>query len=475
MTLKPGGSLSDDGQTKMKVAVLLPTTGALNRVVRIISRPDLEASTVFQTGSANPLSITKDYDFLVSKKGSLTALAPLVKPGPYWLLLSERIESGESWNVPVILGHVVHALDAMLVEDPRQADLVLWSTGAVDALLDVVGEAALRSDKGYRLEDKVERSRAALAQAAAAGVQIICFLPPGIDATSLYDLLADVGARDARVTFLDNVPAAVHVLKEVLDRAVPAVLPLVLPPSSCVPETSGNDSLPAASPAVPPPLAVAARRHAPGARTVAAAVFAVLAAVAGVTGLIVRPGFRGGPANEVHEMSPHNAQRPDLDEAARPGGPPGRESQPPPDGGAGHPDDAAPAVVPVRLREFRPANNGTCIPYILGRRTPPHTVDVTLAGPGTFRDSSGRNLCMLEWTLNPDAQGVQGFDIEPPHVPGIQLSGTGPVGTWTRVRVEFMRDFTSTSPILYTVRLKFNGAPPPNQMQQFQHTLKLLG
>jgi hypothetical protein len=131
----------------------------------------------------------------------------------------------------------------------------------------------------------------------------------------------------------------------------------------------------------------------------------------------------------------------------------------------------APLSVPVKLREFRAANDGTCIPFIIERRTPLRTIDVALDNPDHFHESRGRNLCMLEWTVNPEATGVQGFDIEPPRVPGVRLSGTGSVGGWTKVRMEFTRDFTSTSPIAYTVTLKFNSAPPPNQVQQIQHTI----
>jgi hypothetical protein len=135
------------------------------------------------------------------------------------------------------------------------------------------------------------------------------------------------------------------------------------------------------------------------------------------------------------------------------------------------PSQPAPTPVPVKLQEFRAANDGTCIPYIIERRTPPRTIDVALDSPDRFHESTGRNLCMLEWTVNPEAAGVQGFDVDPPRISGVRLSGTGSAGAWTKIRIEFTRDFAS-SPTTYTVRLKFNGAPSPNQVQQFQHTIR---
>jgi hypothetical protein len=495
MILDQDGSLLDDKQANMRVAVIQPTTGSWNRVSRIMRR-DLVTSVVTLFRNTKFLQpVTNDYHCLVS--GVLPLLAPLVQPGPYWLEISgSKIDYGESWHVPVLLGHVVHALGAELVEDLREADLVLWSTGAVDAVLDVV-------DHDYQLDKKVGNIRTdqnavqraawaqdevkALREAAEAGVQIICFLPARTDATPLRNLLEGIGAKDARVEHLKNVKAAVPVLEATVLRSVPAVPstnPPLLPSRDL--ESEEQDSVPAAPLRDLPPyggVAATTSRHVPAGPAAITAIMVAVALVAVASnptqitqtaGWLTKFLNSSGVGDQVPEARPGDVEKParrDVAEGEGPGA--GRQTKPPTDDVTTvRPADTVPPVVPVKLQEFRAANNGTCIPYIIGRRTPPQTIDVTLNGPDTFRDSLGTNLCMLEWTVNPDARGVQGFDIEPPRVPGVRLSGTGPVGAWTKVRMEFTRDFASTSPIPYTVKLKFNGAPLPDQKRQFQHTLK---
>jgi hypothetical protein len=198
----------------MRVLVLVPTAGSLIRISTLKARPDLPASVVVAAPSYIPMPITREYDVLTSEAGPLAAVGAPVKPGRYWLRLSGEVNSGESWEIPVILAHLVFALGVELVEQPSEADVVLWSTGEVDAKLNIV-------DRNYRVPPKVARSRTGLHEAAAAGAQIIGILPAGEDDSPLRSLLADVGVQDACVEHVASVAAARKIVEQALGRHRP--------------------------------------------------------------------------------------------------------------------------------------------------------------------------------------------------------------------------------------------------------------
>jgi hypothetical protein len=198
----------------LAVFVAVPTTGALNRVVRIEARPDLAASQILHRYW--PLAISRYYAALTREP--FAALGRPVTPGTYLLWLAEEIESGNSWELPVLLAHLVIAWGHELVTDPAKADIVLWSTGEIDAGL------RLRACD-YRLAAKVAHSQDELRQAAAAGARIIAVAPESEDASPLSSLLTAAGTQDGRVVSVDSVRAARGVLEQELGHAVPIVLP----------------------------------------------------------------------------------------------------------------------------------------------------------------------------------------------------------------------------------------------------------
>jgi hypothetical protein len=447
---------------RKRVLVLLPTTGALNRVLRIKARPDLSASAVYLSGTTRRLAITAEYDFLVSKDGPLTALAPLVKPGPYWLWLSEQIESGESWQVPVLLAHLVDALGAELVEEPRDADLVLWSTGAVDAELDVV-------DHDYRLAAKVSYSRADLEEAAAAGAQIIGILPAHsrTDPAPLRNMLTAVGVQDIRVELIGNVAAARNMLEVALHPSVPAER-LTNPPPAGGAAATIRRHIPI------PPAAIVA---------ITAAAIALAAAAIGpeqitqAAARLARLAKGGGDqVRDVHLPEVEVPSRRGIDDGTRPG-----EGTKPGPGPKPSDDDAQkPFILPVltaqpapmQLAELRDPNGRHCASVLYDHR-PPRRDDVPLTGSNRFRDTASHHLCGLEWTLKTAeaAQaGIQGFDVDLADGDGVSVIRTGPPGASTKIRIEFGREFTR--PLTYNVRMKFAGEPSPRQAQQFQHTIR---
>jgi tetratricopeptide (TPR) repeat protein len=210
----------------MRVLVLVPTTGSLNRVLRIEAYPGLAHSFAVAQGDFQPLRITRKYADLTREGGPLAALARPVQPGTYRLWLAEAIDDGDSWVLPVLLAHLVVAFGDQLVDEPDDADIVLWSTGAVNLDSQII-------DTDYKLNDKVKHSRTGLAAAATAGVRIIAILPACADAvpacTMLREMLQDIGARDARVEIANSALAARRTLEQALGRSAGIGPPEVRP------------------------------------------------------------------------------------------------------------------------------------------------------------------------------------------------------------------------------------------------------
>jgi hypothetical protein len=202
----------------LAVLVAVPTTGSLNRVVRIEARPDLAASQILCRYW--PLAISRYYAALTREP--FAALGRPTMPGTYLLWLAEEIESGNSWELPVLLAHLVVAWGHELVTDPAKADIVLWSTGEIDA------DLRLRACD-YRLAAKVAHSQDELRQAAAAGARIVAIAPASEDASPLRRVLTAAGAQDGRVASVDSIHAARGILEKALGHAVPIAIQALQP------------------------------------------------------------------------------------------------------------------------------------------------------------------------------------------------------------------------------------------------------
>jgi hypothetical protein len=198
----------------MRVLVILPTTGALNQIVRLTGRPGLKASFVVMRGDYRPLAVSKDYDALTDEAGPLAKLAPLVASGPYEMRVSGNFDSGKSWELPVVIAHMVVALGAELVDDPAEAELILWSTGAVDLDLGIVPQ-------NYSLPAKLALSKSTFQAGVTAGARIQVFLPPDSDPAPFQTMLAEISAARASVDVVDHVFDARDWLRTELGRPAP--------------------------------------------------------------------------------------------------------------------------------------------------------------------------------------------------------------------------------------------------------------
>jgi hypothetical protein len=199
-----------------RVLVLVPTTGSVNRVERIEARPDLKVSQLLHRYW--PQAISGYYAALTERP--LAVLGAPAAPGVYLLWLAHEIESGNSWELPVLLAHLAVASGHELVDDPAEADIVLWATGEIDSHLRLrVGD--------YRLAAKVAFSEGELQQAAVAGARIIAIVPASEDAALLRGVLAASGTQDFRVESVVSVFDARGVLEQELGCPQPAATPVL--------------------------------------------------------------------------------------------------------------------------------------------------------------------------------------------------------------------------------------------------------
>jgi hypothetical protein len=194
----------------MPVQILLPTTDALNQILRIEAAERLTASQVRHTVHWMPLPISKHYHAMTARGGLLGDLGPPFRHGAYRLLLKLPVESGNSWELPVVIAHHAVELGHELTEKVATGDTVFWATGEVD------GRLGIRVCN-YWLHAKVAHSRAGLAEAAAAGARIVALVPACEDVAPLRELLDEIRARDAIIETVHSVGAACRIVEQALN------------------------------------------------------------------------------------------------------------------------------------------------------------------------------------------------------------------------------------------------------------------
>lgn len=189
--------------TGLAILVIIPTTLGPLRLRSLNPRPGLPAPAAFADGDYRPLPWSADYARLCAPGGPVARLGNAGQ-APHELRLSGSFDAGRSWEVPVCLAHGLAARGHRFVAEPAQADLILWATGAVD--LDL---AVLPGD--YALLDKIERSRALLAEAP--DVPLAILLPEGPEREPAAAAFRALERKETpRIMPAGDVPAAVEAL-----------------------------------------------------------------------------------------------------------------------------------------------------------------------------------------------------------------------------------------------------------------------
>lgn len=193
------------GATGKRVAVLVPTTGGTALVCGLEAKPRLPRSKVTRVGDFRAFPIEQDYHRLV--EGTHAALGDT--PGNWHLTLSDRVETGRSWELPVLLAHRAVRHGATLTGAIEEADVLILATGAVDAALDPAGEVQF-------VREKLEHAAPYLARARA-DAEVLIVLGAGGAA-------ADLAAAEAAAARLPNGRAIVVDRFDALESLVLAAL-----------------------------------------------------------------------------------------------------------------------------------------------------------------------------------------------------------------------------------------------------------
>ncbi|MBM7067441.1 hypothetical protein [Actibacterium sp. 188UL27-1] len=177
---------------RQRVLIVVPTTGAALVIRKLAPRPGLPHGAAFAEGDYRPLDLSPDYRALSGPEGPV-ARALGAAPPPHELRLSGAPQSGRSWEAPVALAHILLTRGWTLTDQPEEADMILWATGAVDLDLNVIpGDYALRR--------KLELSRDLLD-----GKRVVVVLPPD---SGLSDARTALDEGVIRVITADNLNAA---------------------------------------------------------------------------------------------------------------------------------------------------------------------------------------------------------------------------------------------------------------------------
>ena len=113
----------------MRVRVFIATTEGPVAVQRITAEDPDVPSVACRDGTTEVLAISRDYTRFVDRGTGL--VAALTGHGAYRLDLDRPVDGGRSWQLPVLLAHLLEA-EGRLAGPDEPADLALLATGEVD-------------------------------------------------------------------------------------------------------------------------------------------------------------------------------------------------------------------------------------------------------------------------------------------------------------------------------------------------------
>jgi len=173
--------------TEVRVSIAT-TAGAID--VERIAPVALRKSKVFAwRGLAPLLAISASYDDFVRKR--VARILPVDAKGTFRIDLSGEIDTGDSWQLAVLVAHALHRSQRLAGRDEHGAPLCLYATGTVDFEM-AAGEVGYVEDK-LRLLIRDKRLQAA----AADGRRVVVAIPEanGDDARPEQEQLRRLGAE----------------------------------------------------------------------------------------------------------------------------------------------------------------------------------------------------------------------------------------------------------------------------------------
>jgi len=163
----------------MRISVIIPTTDGPSQILRLTALENAPRSVMRTQDDYRPLPVSSAYQAFASQGGPMD-IAFGLKSGAFDLRLSDRIDAGRSWELPVALAHWLQAQGHEIGTDAPE--LVLWATGALDLDMAVIAQ-------DYHLETKLSGSLSLLQAAAEEEKARVVVLLPGV--TPLPDDLPD--------------------------------------------------------------------------------------------------------------------------------------------------------------------------------------------------------------------------------------------------------------------------------------------
>jgi hypothetical protein len=180
-----------------RVRVLIPTAvGVVDVLLLTEEEAALGRSVACIGGTTQVADIDAAYHAFVARPTGV--VERLFGPGCYRLDLSGPIDAGSSWQLGVLLAHVLRRA-GRLAQEGEAARCAIWATGTVRSVDLAVGAVS-------HVEEKLALSPERLRQEAKAGRQVVVALPAPNAAEvtpAIRDALAQLGIEAIKVTGLE--------------------------------------------------------------------------------------------------------------------------------------------------------------------------------------------------------------------------------------------------------------------------------
>ena len=209
-----------------RVRVFIATTEGPVAVQKITAEDPDVPSVACRDGTTEVLAISRDYTRFVDRGTGL--VARLTGHGAYRLDLDRPVDGGRSWQLPVLLAHLLD-VEGRLAGPEEPADLTLLATGEVDREQRVrpVGQ----------IEQKLSAARALIERHAARGQPLVVLVPEGERSSDLASRLPTDGEGVVRLLAWNRVERLAAL---VVPSAPEAVLPAASPASGMSMARSGD-------------------------------------------------------------------------------------------------------------------------------------------------------------------------------------------------------------------------------------------